>query len=126
MGYAESNQARAREVNLGAGFHFASSLKLTTTELPYTLSGGDQRLVEYDMTGGVGTVTLPAEPDDWMQFEFCESANVATALTIDGNGNTISGSATFVLSTANRTRILRYVPATGVAAAEWKIVGGIG
>lgn len=126
MSVAESRIARQREVALQAGYEFAASLKLTTATLPYTLSDGDQRLVEFNTTAGVGTVNLPALPSVGMQFEFCESANNATALTINGNGNTISGAATLVLSTANRTRVLRYVGATGSAAAEWKIVGGIG
>lgn len=126
MSVAESSIARQREVAIQAGYQFAASLKLTTADLPYTLSGGDQRLVEYNMTGGIGTVTLPADPDIGLQFEFCEAANNATALTIDGNGNTIAGAATLVLSTANRTRVLRYVSATGGTTAEWKIVGGIG
>lgn len=126
MSFAESNSVRATEVNLGAGFQYASSLKLVTaTTATYTLSGGDQRLVEYDATGGPGTLKLPPQPDDWMEFEVAESANLATALTVDGNGNTINGSTSYVLNAPGRIRIFRFVPATGAAVAEWKVVGGV-
>lgn len=127
MSFAESNSARATEVNLGAGFQYAYSLKLiTATTATYTLSGGDQRLVEFDSSGGAGTLKLPAQPDDWMTFEVAESAGSATALTVDGNGNTINGSASYVMNAAGRVRVFRYVPSAVIGnPGGWKVVGGI-
>lgn len=127
MSTAEANSARATEVNLGAGFQYAYSLKLNTVTSPtYTLTGGDQRLVEYDSSGGTGTLKLPANPEDWMQFELAESANSATALTVDGNGNTIHGVASYVMNAPGRVRVFRYVPSAVVGSpGDWRIVGGI-
>lgn len=125
MSFAESGEARAVEVNRGAGFAYSNSLKLVTATTPtYTLTSGDQRLVEYDATGGPGTLKLPAQPDDWMEFEVAESANLNTAVTVDGNGNTINGAASYLMNVPGRVRRFRYVPATGAASAEWKVVGG--
>lgn len=126
MSFAESNSVRATEVNLGAGFQYAHSLKLITATTPtYLLTGGDQRLVEYDATGGPGTLQLPANPDDWMEFVVAESAGLATPLTVGGNTNTVNGSVSYIMNAPGRVRVFRYVPATGAAAAEWKVVGGV-
>lgn len=126
MSFAESVDGRASQVNRGAGFEYSYSLKLLTAATPsYTLSDADQRLVEFNTTGGPGLLYLPAQPDDWMEFEVIEAAGVNTALTIDGNGHTIMGSAQYVFNAAGRIRSFRYVPATGSAASEWKIVRGV-
>lgn len=125
MSYAESNEGRAGQVQRGAGFEYSYSLKLSTATTPtVTLTDADQRLVEFNAAGGPGTVFLPAQPDDWMEFEFAEQAGSAVALTVDGNGNTINGAAQLVLNAPGRCRVLRFVPAAGAVAAEWKIVGG--
>lgn len=125
MAFAESGEARAVEVNRGAGWEYAYSLKLlTAVSATYELTDADQRLVEYNASGGAGTLKLPASPDPWMEFEVCESAGLATLLTVDGNGNTINGSASFLMNVPHRCRKFRFVPATGAAAAEWKVVGG--
>ena len=126
MSFAESNSVRATEVNLGAGFQFAASLKLVTATTPtYLLTGGDQRLVEYDAAGGPGTLQLPANPDDWMEYTIAESAGLGTALTVDGNTHTIHGAAIYIMNAPSRVRVFRFVPATGAAVAEWKVVGGV-
>lgn len=127
MSFSESNAARATEVNLGAGFQFSYSLKLVTaTTATYTLTGGDQRLVEFDSSGGAGTLQLPAQPDDWMTFEVAESANSAVALTVDGNGSMINGSASYIMNVAGRVRVFRFVPSAVIGSpGEWKVVGGI-
>lgn len=126
MSFAESAGARAPEVQRGAGFEYSNSLKIATATTPsYELTDADQRLVEYDTSGGAGTVKLPAQPDDWMEFEFCEQAGSAVALTVDGNGNTIDGAALLLLNAPYRVRLLRFVPALGAVAAQWVVARGV-
>lgn len=120
MSLAENNESRAVEVNRGAGFQYAYSLQFVTATLAtYTLADNDQRLVEYNCTGGAGTIYLPAQPDPWMEFEFVEVAGVATALTIDGNGKTIDGGGSLLLNGAYRRRKVRY------NGTEWNVVGAV-
>jgi len=123
MSFAETNEGQEAEVALRAGYQYSYALTLasaTAGAFPYTLSGQDQRLIEFNMTGGVGSFLLPAIPDDFMDFEFQEIGGSATALTINGNGKLIEGSATLVMNAPGQVRKLRYSPTAG----QWKIVGG--
>lgn len=121
MSFAETNEAQQADVAQRAGYAYSYSLSLTFADLPYTLSGQDQRLVEYDTIDGIGTVKLPPAPDDFMEFEFSEVVGSANALTVDGNGKNIDGFPTATLNTPGMVRIYRYSPTAG----QWLSVGGI-
>ena len=123
MSFAETNEGQEAEVALRAGYQYSYALTLasaTAGAFPYTLSGQDQRLVEFNMTGGVGSFLLPAIPDDFMDFEFQEINNSTNTLTINDNGKLIEGSATLIMNVPGQIRKLRYSP----TATAWKIVGG--
>lgn len=87
----------------------------------YTLTDNNGELVEFDTSGGAGTIYLPANPHDGKTFHFSEIANSATALTVDGNGNNINNAGTLTMNAAFRQRRLRY----STAAAQWIVIGGI-
>lgn len=120
MSFAETNEAQQADVAQRAGYAYSYSLGLATAALPYTLSCQDQRLIEYDLSAGIGSVLLPPTPDDFMEFELQEIGNSTNALTVDGNGNTINGASSITLNQAGIVRRLRYSP----TAAEWRVVGG--
>lgn len=125
MSFAESNDVRATEVNRGAGFEFAYSLKLVSATTPSVeLTDKDQRLVEYNATGN-GAVRLPANPDPWMEFEFVEQVGGAGVLTVDGNGHNINGAPTLTMNVPYQLRAVRFVPALGVTVAQWVIVRAV-
>lgn len=88
---------------------------VTTTK---TLTFSDPEFIEYDASGGAFSIYLPANPYVGCVFQFAESADSGTAMTIDGNGETIAGAATLVLSTSKIVRQLRY------NGTEWRIIGG--
>lgn len=123
MSYAESQDARASEIGFTAGVEYSYSLDLVLadqTATTYTLTGDDQRLVEFDATGG-GTLKLPEDPDDWMEFEINEVVGGAGVLTVDGNGNNIEGNATLIMNVPWMKRKLRYSP----VASQWLVTAAV-
>lgn len=103
----------------GAGFQITTSLDLTSAA---TLTENDQRLVRVNATGGAFTVTLPEHPAPGDTFTFKECAGSANAVTLDGNGTLIEGSASLLLNVPWRARTLRY----SEPSDQWEIIGGIG
>lgn len=121
MSIAETNECQQADVAQRAGYAYSYSLSLSLAALPYTLSGQDQRLVEFNVSDGVGSVLLPETPDDFMEFELSEIAGSAVALTVDGNGKNINGNPTYVMNGPFMQRKFRYSP----TAAAWIVSGGI-
>lgn len=103
----------------GSGFQITTSLDLTTTA---TLSDNSQRLVRLNASGGAFTVSLPARPAPGDTFTLKECAGSANAVTLDGNGKLIEGSATLLLNVPYRCRVLRY----SEPGDQWEVIGGIG
>ena len=85
-----------------------------------TLTATSPRLLRLDATGGAFQITLPAAPYEAMTFLFSEDVGSTNAVTLDGNGKTINGSATLVMNAAYRQRMLRY------NGTQWIVIGGIG
>lgn len=102
----------------GAGFQITTSLDLAAT---YSLTEGSQRLVRYDPSGGSFVISLPAQPAPGSTFTFKEVAGSATAVTVDGNGNLIEGSSTYLLNAARRARTLRY----SSVSDQWEVIAGV-
>lgn len=86
----------------------------TKTSGPYTIVATDFFLVG-DTTSGSFTINLPATPT--AGDTYCIKKSVAAnTLTVDGNGNTIDGSATQVITT-------QYVAITVIYnGTEWSII----
>lgn len=98
-----------------AGYEWTSGETVTANK---TLTQGDYRLLNIDASGGTFTVELPEEPYPWMLVGFSEIAGNATNITVDGNGETIEGAASYLFGGAYRTRFLRY------NGTEWQIFLG--
>lgn len=90
------------------------------TSANVTLTDGDGRFIYLDATAGAYTVTLPAAPYEGQTYYVSENANLATAVTIDGNGKNINGAASLTMNAAFRQRVLRY------NGTQWIVIGGIG
>lgn len=81
----------------GGGGGGLTPVFITDADSPYTASAGE--LVYCNSTAGAITVELPATPGDADRVRVVDSAGAAAAnnITIDGNGETVNGDATFVL-----------------------------
>jgi len=69
---------------------------VTTQTADYTASNGD--VVLADASGGAITITLPSpSANAWVEVKKTDSS--ANAVTVDGGGNNIDGSASFDITT---------------------------
>jgi hypothetical protein len=99
--------------NQGSIYPFAGYNILFGT--PHTSSGTldvSEWLVYADTTAGPFSLLLPAVPYEGQSYKFVDNAPAgsfaANNLTINGNGKTINGAATLVLSTNFASYELRY------------------
>ena len=78
-----------------------------TTGFSYTFAAGTQVLVINPAgTLATGTITMPAAPVDGMTITFSSSQRI-TALTMSGNGASISGAITFLPALSGVTYVYR-------------------
>lgn len=92
-----------------------------------TLTTDTNRIGSVDPTAGPFTITLPDVNNVYAGYEV-ELRNVTgltTAITISGNGININGSASLVLNTARWVRRIQYIPASGVAAAQYIVIKAV-
>ena len=98
----------------GFGTQFAAP---SATGFTVTVNDGAIWLVLTPVAGyAAGTITLPATPADGDEF-LCNCTQSVTTLTVDGNGNTVTGAPTTLA--ANDFFRLRFEGVTGV----WYRVG---
>ena len=71
---------------------------------------------DIDATSGVITITLEANPIDGQTHYIAKSDSSANAVTVDGNGNNINGSASLALSSQYDKMMIVYMG----TADEWR------
>jgi len=65
-----------------------------------TITNEEIDIIVVNTTSGAVTLTLPAAPDDGLYFYIKDTGNAGTnSITIDGNGNNIDASTSFVINT---------------------------
>jgi len=85
----------------------AYDYQVSTTGFSYTFAAGTQVLVMNPAgTLATGTITMPASPADGMTITFSSSQQI-TALTMAGNGATISGATTSMPAKSGVTYVYR-------------------
>ena len=85
----------------------AYDYQVLTTGFNYTFAAGTQVLVINPAgTLATGTITMPAAPVDGMTITFSSSQRI-TALTMSGNGASISGAITFLPALSGVTYVYR-------------------
>jgi len=71
---------------------------------------------DVDATGGVRTITLDADPIDGQTHYIAKRDASGNAVTVDGNGKTINGSASLSLASQYDKMIITYM----AKADEWR------
>lgn len=88
-----------------------STLSIVLKTASYTVTASDYTVL-MDSSAGNRTVTLPASP---VSGEIHNIKKIATTntVTVNGNGNTVDGSATFSITSLNQNVTVQFLSSTG-------------
>ena len=97
------------------GYESGFARQTVSTSAAYSVGVND---LAVDATGGAGgiTLTLSATPLDGQTHEFFKADAAAGAITIDGNGKNINGSANFTIGSQYGWARVIYIGGAG----EWR------